>query len=254
VNPERIVAIDPSRVTIVLVRPSRPANVAAACRAMKNMGLSRLTLVEAPDGLGDPEARRLAYGAWDVLDGARRAHSLAEAVSACTLVASTSGKAGDDAWTPRGLATEGGVRAGSGPTAIVFGPESSGLTNAERALCHLEVRIPSSSLHSSLNLAQAVLIVCYEMFLGGLPSTAEAQGPVPRATAQEMEVALAELAHGLRGIGYLNPENPDAILAELRRLIARAGPTRREISLLRGLARQIAWAAGRIAPRPPRSG
>ena len=84
--------MDLSRVEIVLVRPSRPANVAAACRAMKNMGLRRLCLVEPPPGLGETEARSLAYGAWDVLDGARQAGSLEEAVSGSVAVVGTTGR------------------------------------------------------------------------------------------------------------------------------------------------------------------
>lgn len=221
---------------------------------MKNMGLSSLTLVEAPAGLGEPEARSLAYGAWDVLDAARHAGSLGEALGGCTLVASTSGKAGGEAWTPRRLALEGGLRARSGRTAIVFGPESSGLTNAERALCHLEVRIPANPAHPSLNLAQAVLIVAYELFLASKLGEPPAQERVSLATNREVEAALGDLRQALLGIGYLNPDNPDAVLGELRRLIARAGPTSREASLLRGMGRQISWAASRIAPRPPRGG
>ena len=100
--------MDLARVTIVLVRPTRPANVAAACRAMKNMGLSRLRLVEPPPGLDDRDTRAPAYKAWDVLDGAEEVPTLAEAVADCTLVAGTTGR--DDlegVWSPRQLATEG---------------------------------------------------------------------------------------------------------------------------------------------------
>lgn len=221
---------------------------------MKNMGLSSLTLVEAPAGLRDREVRGLAYGAWDVLDAARHVGSLAEAVGGCTLVVSTSAKAGEEAWTPRRLAREGGLRARGGRAAIVFGPESSGLANAERSLCHVDVRIPTSPLHSSLNLAQAVLIVSYELFLASTPGPPAAEAAASMATYQDVEAALDDLRAGLLGIGYLNPDNPDAIVSELRRLIARAGPSPRETSLLRGMGRQIAWAASRIAPRPPRGG
>lgn len=244
--------LDPDRVTVVLVRASRPANVAAACRAMKNMGLSSLTLVEPPPGLQESEARRLAYGAWDVLDEARNAGSFEEAVGACSFVAGTSGKAGEGAWTPRRLALEGGLRAGGGRTAVVFGPESSGLTTAERSLCHVEVRIPANPDHSSLNLAQAVLIVSYELFLAAKFGEGSPPEALELATNREMEGVLGDLRRGLLDIGYLNPDNPEAILGELRRLLARAGPSPREAALLRGVARQIAWAASRIAPRPPR--
>src|SRR5689334_8305993 len=120
--------MDPSRVDVVLVRPARPANVAAACRAMKNMGLRGLWIVEPPPGLSDPDVRSLAYGAWDLLDAARPAASLLQAVGDATLVAGTSGRSLPDAWTPRRLAEEAGARARGGRVSLVFGPESSGLT------------------------------------------------------------------------------------------------------------------------------
>ncbi len=190
---------------VVLVRPRNPANVAAACRAMKNMGLGSIRLVGDDPGLGRPEARNLAYGAWDVLDSVR--------------------------FFPG--------------SALVFGPESSGLTTGELSLCHARVRIPVDPAQPSLNLAQAVLILAYEIRLS------HEGEPPPRATARaeagELEAALRDLEEGLVGIGYLNRDHPGAILAELRLLLARAGPTPREASLLRGLARQIRWAAGRIA-------
>jgi TrmH family RNA methyltransferase len=233
-------------VEIVLVRPARAANVAAAARAMKNMGLRHLWLVDPPRELDQPEARRLAYGAWDVLDGARRAANLGGAIAQATLVAATSGRIGRDAWDPRRLALEAGRRVGGGRLAVVFGPEACGLTRHELELTHAIVQVPTDPEHPSLNLAQAVLIIAYELRLAIL----EGRGPVAAertlATAGALEEALRELQAALLGIGYLNPQNPEAILAELRRLLARAGPTTRELGLLRGLARQVAW-AGRVA-------
>jgi tRNA (cytidine32/uridine32-2'-O)-methyltransferase len=242
------IAMNPGSVDVVLVRPSRPANVAAACRAMKNMGLGRLCLVEPPPGLATPEARALAYGAWDVLDAARAAANLREAVAGATLVIGTSGRPLAGAWTPRQLAEEGAARAGAGGTALVFGPEASGLRNDELALCHAHVHIPSDPAHPSLNLAQAVLILAYEIRLSAL-SRAPPPGPGgrERATSADIEAALDDLERALLAIGYLNPDNPGKILAELRGLLARAGPTPRETSLLRGMARQILWAAGGVA-------
>jgi TrmH family RNA methyltransferase len=242
--------MNPASVDVVLVRPSRAGNVAAACRAMKNMGLGRLCLVEPPQGLAAPEARALAYGAWDVLDGTRVSATLRDAVAGATLVAGTSGRSSPVAWTPRQLAEEGPARAGAGRTALVFGPEASGLRNDELGLCHVQVHIPSDPAHPSLNLAQAVLVLAYEIRLSALsavtPRTGPGSGP-QRATAAEIEAALDDLAKALLAIGYLNPDNPEKILAELRGILARAGPTPRETSLLRGMARQILWAAGGVA-------
>lgn len=239
--------MDLSRVEIVLVRPSRPANVAAACRAMKNMGLRALCLVAPPEGLGETEARSLAYGAWDVLDGARRAGSLLEAVSGSVAVVGTTGRELAEAWTPRRLAAEAESLAGGGTLSLVFGPEASGLTGRELDLCHGLVHVPTDPAHPSLNLAQAVLLLAYEL---RLEVVGRGSGPPPatgsRAVAGEIERAVAELRAALLEIGYLDAANPDRILTELRRLVARAGPSPREVALLRGLARQIAW-AGRVA-------
>ena len=244
--------MDLTRVEIVLVRPRRAANVGAACRAMKNMGLRTLWLVEPGPGLDEPEARSLAYGAWDVLDGARQAPSLLEAVSGSVAVVGTTGRELPGARTPRDLAGQAREHAGKGALSLVFGPEASGLTGAELDLCHSLVHVPTDPAHPSLNLAQAVLLVAYEIRLAALeraPPGRSDEGE-PRAPAGELEQALGGLRSALLEIGYLDPASPDRVLTELRRLAARAGPTSREVVLLRGLARQIAW-AGRIARGGP---
>ncbi len=245
-------AVRPVDVEIVLLRPRRAANVAAACRAMKNMGFRTLRLVDPPADLERPEARSLAYGAWDILDGAIRCASLREAVAASTLVAGTSGRPAEGALRPRRFAEEASLRAAGGRVSVVFGPESTGLTREELDLCHARLHIPADPAHPSLNLAQAVLIVTYEIRLA-----ATEPGPEPaaaRASAGELEQALDDLKEGLLAVGYLNPANPGAILAELRLLLARAGPTPREVVLLRGLARQISWAGRQIARGGGRAG
>lgn len=235
--------MDPSRIDVVLVRPARAANIAAACRAMKNMGLSRLSLVE-PAVRVDEKSARVAWRAWDVLEGARRHPDLASAVAGAALVAGTSGEA-DDAWSPRQLAARSGRRCGEGRLALVFGPESSGLTRDEQLLCHVMVRVPTAAAQPSLNLAQAVLLMAYELRLAA--GAGEERRAAQPATAGELEQALASLRRGLLGIGYLNPQGPERLLGELRRLVARAGPSAREVALLRGLGRQIEWAASELA-------
>jgi TrmH family RNA methyltransferase len=239
--------VDPAKVEVVLVRPSRPQNVAAACRAMKNMGLRALWLVDAKPDIGDPASRALAYGAWDVLDGARRAASLLEAVASSHAVVGTTALEQPGAWTPRQLAERASEIAGRGTLSLVFGPEATGLSAAERDLCHRLVRIPADPSQPSLNLAQAVLLVAYELRLGWLGGAeGEAAGEAPRASAGDVEQAVSELREALVAVGYLDPQNPDRILAELRGLVTRARPTPREVLLLRGLAHQVAW-AGRVA-------
>jgi TrmH family RNA methyltransferase len=214
---------------------------------MKNMGLRRLRIVEPPPGLDDRDARAPAYKAWDILDNAEEVATLSEAVSDATLVAGTTGR--DDVegtWSPRRLAAEAEGRTAGGGLALVFGPESSGLTNLELGLCHVLVHVRTDPAQPSLNLAQAVLLFAYELRLA---AEAEAPGPpdvVAAAPAGELEQALQELRTALLDVGYLDPLNPDHILVELRRMLARAGPTSREVNLLRGLARQVGW-AGRVA-------
>jgi len=249
--------VELSQVEIVLVRPGRPANVAAACRAMKNMGLAKLWLVEPRPGLEDPANRALAYGAWDVLDGARRAASLIEAVASSQAVVGTTGLPTPEAWSPRRLAEAAPGLAGTGALSLVFGPEATGLTTAERDLCHRLVRIPADPAQPSLNLAQAVLLLAYELRLALLsapaPAAAGGEAGEPRASAGEVEEAVGELREALLEIGYLDAQNPDRILAELRGLLTRARPTPREVLLLRGLAHQTAW-AGRVAHGRPGTG
>jgi len=237
------------RVEIVLVRPQRAANVAAACRAMKNMGLRTLWLVKPCAGLDEPEARSLAYGAWDVLDGAQRAASLLDAVSGSVAVVGTTGRDVPGARTARKMAADARELAGGGALSLVFGPEASGLTGAEMDLCHSLVHVPTDPGHPSLNLAQAVLLLAYELRLAALEEAGAPTGGVggePRAAAGDLEQAVRDLRSALLEVGYLDPASPDRVLTELRRLLARGGPTRREVVLLRGLARQVAW-AGRVA-------
>jgi TrmH family RNA methyltransferase len=208
------------------------------------MGAHDLRLVDPPPELQEREARALAYGAWDMLDGAARFATLGKAVADCALVAATSARDLPGALAPRQFA-EGSLSAG--PVAIVFGPEATGLRNDELALCEATIRIPVDPAQPSLNLAQAVLIVAYEVFLAAEgPAPAP---PVPRAPAGEVNAALDDLAVALEAVGYLNPQNPAAILAELAALIRRGAPTAREVALLRGVARQVLWAARRVAPR-----
>ncbi len=227
----------------VLVRPARAANVAAACRALKNMGFDDLRLVEPPAGLREPAARALAYGAWDVLEGAAVCADLAAAVADAEWVVGTSGRQAAGALAPRAFARESGSRAGR--VALVFGPERHGLTTRELDLCHARVYIPTAPRQSSLNLAQAVLLLAYVLAEVGVAAAAPLAAAAA-APAGELEAALLHWRAALLEIGFLDPQNPDARLAELRRLLARARPSARELRLLRGVARQVSW-AGRVA-------
>jgi tRNA/rRNA methyltransferase len=238
-----------SQAHVVLVRPRRAANVAAACRAMKNMGVKRLTLVDPPPGLDDPAERALAYGAWDVLDGAGTAPDLPAAVADATVVVATSAHRGAETCSPREMATDPALLRGE-RVALVFGPEDSGLRRDELALAHVCVRIPSHASQPSLNLAQAVLVVCYELFIASVsPSSAAAPVPPRSVSAGEIEACIDHLREAWFAIGFLNPQAPDDLMGELRALFWRARLTRREITLLRGVARQTLWKAGQASRR-----
>lgn len=230
-------------VEFVLVRPLRASNVAAACRALKNMGFQRLCIVRPCPDLGARSERGAAYRAWDVLDGARLVDTLDEALARSQVVVATSARRSGDAWTPRELAAYLGTQPAGTRVSLVFGPEDKGLGRAELRLCPQRVRIPSDPGQPSLNLAQALLLLAYELRLALGPGTRSPSVPArPAPERAALEAALAHWREALLGIGYLAPEDPGRLLAELRRLLVRARPSARELNLLRGMARQVAWA------------
>ena len=237
---------------VVLVRPERPANVGSAARALKNFGLADLRIVGAttalPGGAGHGEARALAWNSADVLEAARSFASLEAAVDDLGLVAATSGRAepGDVLLSPREFAEEVarlplGISAG-----CVFGPEDSGLSNIEIDACRARVRIPTDSAQPSLNLAQAVVILAYEVALAEaavappeIPKPAEGFEPAAEGDVERLFTKLQELS---LEAGFLNPQAPEHLLGEIRRLISRARPTQREATILQGLVAQLTWA------------
>ncbi|GIW40263.1 MAG: tRNA (cytidine/uridine-2'-O-)-methyltransferase TrmJ [Candidatus Binatia bacterium] len=231
-------------VRIVLVRPIEAGNVGAVARIMKNMGLRELVLVE-PAPLFSPRARFRAVHARDVLDAARRVRSLGEAVADCRFVVGTTARAGRyrrGARSPRELAPRILSYAAGGPVALVFGPEDRGLTNEDIPYCSELLTIPASPEYSSLNLAHAVAICAYELFLAsreGAFRPAETR-PVPSELLERM---YGELRQALLEIGFLHEENPDHIVLALRQLFGRTTLEEREVRIFLGLARQILWFA-----------
>lgn len=241
--------LNPTDVEFVLVRPVRVANVSAAARALANMGFERLTLVSPPAALDEDDAdRSSAYGAWDILDRARRVSTLADAVAETSWVVGTSGRPSARAITPREVGVLAQGASNRGRIAIVFGPERTGLSRAELRLCHERVLIPTSARQPSLNLAQAVLVVAYELFVASIGGTTVRPPPSePSPSVGDMESLLAQWRTALLTVGYLDERAPDRVLAELRRFLARSCPSPREVTLLRGIARQITWAGEEIA-------
>ena len=226
------------RVRIVLVEPTHPGNIGAAARAMKAMGLDRLCLV-APGRFPSAEATARAAGADDILHTARIVDSLDDALAGCGLVLGTTARPRRIEW-PALDAREGARRAvaqsAQTPVAVVFGRESSGLTNAELDRCHALIRIPAAAHFSSLNIAAAVQIVAYEMRAAAHGEGAGIEAPRARAaTAGELEGFYRHLESVLIEIGYLDPAAPKLLMRRLRRLFSRAGPDQAEINILRGI-------------------
>ncbi len=232
-----------ARIRIVLLGPREPGNVGSAARAMKNMGLHALVVAAAPQ-LDLAEARRLAVHATDVLDGCRLVAALADAVAGCGVVAATSGRPSvmrAGALSPRDAAPALVAAAAANDVALVFGPEDHGLSTAELAGCEPVIAIPTSDAYASMNLAQAVLLCAYELRLAASDASA---GPARVLAAHErLELMLAKLEAALTAIGFLHGDGAPHVMRQLRRMLARAELDEREVDVLLGVARQVAWAA-----------
>ncbi len=231
-----------SRVRIVLVETTHPGNIGAAARAMKTMGLSRLVLV-APRTFPAPEATALAAGADDVLAGAQRVPDLDAALAGCVRVFGCTPRPRTVPMperTPREAAPELLAATGDGEVALVFGTESSGLSNAQVQRCHVAVNIPADPGYDSLNLAQAVQVLCYELRCAvapALPERSASRAPADdaAATAEELEGLFEHLDRALYDIDFLKGRGSANLMRRLRRLFLRALPSRREVLILRGI-------------------
>jgi tRNA (cytidine32/uridine32-2'-O)-methyltransferase len=226
---------------IVLVGTQHPGNIGSAARAMKTMGLRDLALV-APERFPDVEANALAAGAGDVLEEASVHGSLADALGDCRLVIATTARHRTvpmPELTPREAAGRLLEAAASGPVALVFGRERTGLENEELQLCHAAVCIPADPVYSSLNLAQAVQVLCYEWRLAWLQAQPRPAAPredaEPPAAHAEMESFFAHLGAFLDEIDFHKGKDPAVVTQRLRRLFLRAEPDSRELRILRGI-------------------
>ncbi len=227
-----------SNVRIVLVNTTHPGNIGAVARAMKNMGLRELYLVD-PRIYPSAEATARASGADDVLAEAVVCADLNQAIEDCPLVIGASARQRAiecPRLGPRECVAMIAERAGAGPVAVVFGREHSGLSNAELDLCHFQLAIPVDPGFTSLNLAAAVQIFAYEHFLAragaGQGVSAEAGTAV---SAAEMERFYQHLEQVMIEIGFLDPARPRHLMRRLRRLYNRARPDQNEMNILRGI-------------------
>ena len=226
-------------IRIVLVETSHPGNMGATARAMKTMGLERLVLVRPKHPIG-PEAVARAAGADSVLAAASFVDTLGEAVGDCRLVIGTTARQRSvpaPLLDPRQCADLAWQRAASGAVAIVFGPEQSGLSNEDLALCQRVVHIPTGPDFGSLNLAMAVQVICYELRMAWQSRVAErAQRParVP-ASSRAYEGFQAQLEELLVRSGFLHADHHEQMRLKLRRLFQRAELDDNEINILRGV-------------------
>lgn len=235
-----------NRIRIVMVNTTHPGNIGGAARAMKNMGLGKLYLVDPKQYPAEKAVWRAASAA-DVLDDAVVVGSLDEAIADCTLVVGTSARERRIPWpllTPRECGDKAWAEAGKGEVAIVFGREDRGLTNEELQKCHYHVHIPSNPDYSSLNIAAAIQVLCYEIRMTHL---AEKEGKpihfddwdVPPAKQQDMEYYYAHLEETLAKLDFLDLSNPRQTVTRIRRMFNRIRMDEMEISILRGMLTSI---------------
>lgn len=235
-------SLDFNRLRVVLVHTSHPGNIGAAARAMKNMCLTRLVLVK-PKLFPHVDATARASGAADLLAKVQVSDSLDQAVHDCALVIGASARLRAIPWPmldPRQCAAKLGevLKAHSeNQVALVLGREAAGLTNEELEHCNYLVHIPANSEYNSLNLAAAVQVLAYELYMQAYDGNTihEDEPEFPPATADEMEALYDHLQQALEDINFLDPNNPRQLMRRLRRLFNRVELDKMELNILRGI-------------------
>ena len=231
---------------IVLVAPLYAANIGSTCRAMANCGLTHLSLVAPQCVDGWPEAERLACHADNILNAAQRFDSLPDALADVSLAVGTTARGGlyrQHVQQPRGFMPKLLEQAGRGArVALVFGREDSGLSNEEVLCCNHLLQIPTHPGYSSLNLAQAVLLCCHELFLA-TDSYEPAQEKSGFAPIRLREQCLSMWRDMLLLTGFMPPEKADHMMQAFQRIFSRGAETCDDVNILMGVARQAKWAA-----------
>jgi tRNA (cytidine32/uridine32-2'-O)-methyltransferase len=230
-------------IRIVLINTQHPGNIGAAARAMKNMGLAQLYLVDPKDYPADKAVWRAGH-ATDVLEQARIVATLDEAIADCGFVLGTSARERSIPWMLH-TAREAGIsavqEASQHPVAILFGREDRGLTNEELQRCNAHLHIPTNPVYNALNIAAAVQVICYELRLAAtdyaeVPEKPQwAEWDIAPATAREVDFYLNHLEQTLVEIGFHNRDNPRQTMTRLRRLFTRIRPDQMELSILHGI-------------------
>jgi tRNA/rRNA methyltransferase len=232
-----------SNVRVVLVRPRGSGNIGSVARAMKNFGGRELAIV----GTARTRsfwARAMAVHGRDILSDVKCYATIREATADCRLVVGTTARSGlyrKHSQTPREVAPEIAAAARSDKIALIFGPEDHGLSNKDLESCQLLITIPTHSDYRSLNVAQAVVVCLYEIFLESI--TRPEQPALQRARAENVERLFDIMRDSLLKIGFLDSENPEHMLLAFRRFLGRAGLEDKDVRILTGMFRQIEWYA-----------
>jgi len=235
--------VNRDNVAVILVEPKLPENIGAVARAMNNMDIRRLIVVNPVNMDPDRVAKMATSHSMDILEKMKVHSDLESALAPFQYIAGTTARVGamrPALTAPRNLAGDLIPISKDNDIAILFGPEDRGLSNDHLRLCHTIINIPTSEF-SSLNLAQAVMIVCYEIF----QAKSDAPGAsVPRlANSFELEGMYDHLHDVLTRIGFLNPQNPDRWMLNVRRFFSRLPLQADEVRVIRGICRQIDWYA-----------
>ena len=227
-------------ISILLVRPRYHENIGSAARAMKNMGLNRLIVVDGSSPL-HRDAYKLASGAEDILERAEEFQNLREAISEMGCVVGMTSRVGKERsplLTPRELVEELIPISEKNSIGLVFGSEKEGLTNEELSLCHFYVRIPSVDSFPSLNLAQAVMGLCYELFQS---ATTIQKQTGPLASSDHLERMFEHMERTLVAIEFLDAKQPERIMRVLRKIFGRSQMDEREVQIFRGIWSKVDW-------------
>jgi tRNA/rRNA methyltransferase len=238
--------INLDNIGIILAQPQIPENIGAVARAMNNMGLHRLVLV-SPDNWDLARVQRMATGSSiEIVEKMETHENLQEALGPYQYVVGTTARIGSHrpAMTqPRYFVRDLISISQQNLIAVLFGPEDRGLSNHQLRFCHLIATIPTARF-SSLNLAQAVMIVCYEMFLA---SRDQAPEPAPRlANKFELEGMYEHVKDVCMKIGFIDLQNPEHWMLNIRRFLSRLPLRAREVRIIRGLCRQVDWYTGQL--------
>ena len=234
-------SVNLKNISIILNRPRYPENIGAAARAMRNMGFEQLIVVD-PQNYDMPRVLKMAtHAAIEVVERIQVYEDLQNALEHLSYIVGTTARLGGQrqlVGSAARLAEKLAPISVENQVGLLFGPEDRGLTNDDIRLCHELVNIPTAEF-SSLNLAQAVMVVCYELRRYNQPG---GKTFVPRlANRHELDGMYAQLKDILVRISYIQPDNPDYFMNNLRHFGTRLKLRAKEVSIIRGICRQIDW-------------